>query len=362
MGRSKGFFKGKFLERLTRFTVLVERNEKVFKSYLPNPGRLWELLLPGRILYLKDNKVWAVEREGEIISLNTQFSNEVAENLIKRNFIKELKGAKIEKKEYKIENHRIDFLLNKDGFKFPLEVKSCTLFGKNIAMFPDAVTKRGREHLKLLGKHNGGVLFIVNSSKPDYFLPDFHTDPDFSKVLYDLRNSILIKAVSVKWDENLDFEYEKELKIPWKVYEKEGNDKGSYLIIGFLKKDLKLEAGRKNFSLKNGWYIYVGSAMNSLKRRIGRHLRKKKNLKWHIDFLIPNLEKLKAISISSSEKIECKISFDLKGISFGFVEGFGSADCNCLSHLYFMEKNPLKEEKFINLILKYRIDRLNSFI
>ncbi len=329
---------------------------------MPNPGRLWELLLPERILYLKENKVWAIEKYGEIICLNTHYINNVAKGMIKKNFIKEWKGMKIEKKEYKIENKRIDFLLNKEGSRFLLEVKSCTLFSKNIAMFPDAITERGKKHLEVLAKYGGGVLFIVNSSKPKYFLPDFHTDPDFAETLYNLKNSIFIKAVSVKWDENLDFEFIRELEIPWKVYEREAKDKGSYLIIGFLKERLKLRIGKKSFLFKSGWYLYVGSAMNSLKKRIERHLRKKKNLKWHIDYLIPYLEMIKGIPIQASEKIECEISFDLGKISDGFVRNFGSSDCKCQSHLYFMRNNPLREEKFIDLILKYRIDRLNSLI
>jgi len=362
LGRSKKFFKAKFLERIKRFTVLFEKKGKVFKGYLPNPGRLWELLLLGRNLYLKENKVWAVERDGEIISLNTQYTNKVAEKLINENIVEELKGYKIEKKEYKIKRHRIDFLLNKNGKKFPLEVKSCTLFSSSLAMFPDAITERGRKHLEVLKEYRGGVLFIVNSSKPKYFLPDFHTDPEFSETLYNLRKSIFIKAVSVKWESDLKFKFVRELEIPWKIYEVEARDKGSYLIIGFLKKCLNLKISKKYYSFESGWYIYVGSAMNSLKKRIERHLMVKKKLKWHIDYLIPHLEMKKSIPIQSSEKIECEISRDLEKISYGFINGFGSSDCKCHSHLYFMENNPLKDEKFIGLVLKYRIERLISLI
>ncbi|GFP23657.1 sugar fermentation stimulation protein A, partial [Candidatus Hakubella thermalkaliphila] len=42
---------------------------------------------------------------------------------------------------------RFDFLLKKDNQSLVLEVKSCTLFNQEIAMFPDAITLRGKRHL-----------------------------------------------------------------------------------------------------------------------------------------------------------------------------------------------------------------------
>nr|QNO57823.1 sugar fermentation stimulation protein A [Methanosarcinales archaeon ANME-1 ERB7] len=45
--------KAVFLERPNRFLVrCIADGLGIINAYLPNPGRLWELLLPGATLYL----------------------------------------------------------------------------------------------------------------------------------------------------------------------------------------------------------------------------------------------------------------------------------------------------------------------
>jgi hypothetical protein len=41
-----------FIKRPNRFVVICSLNGKPIQAFLPNPGRLWELLLPGVVLYL----------------------------------------------------------------------------------------------------------------------------------------------------------------------------------------------------------------------------------------------------------------------------------------------------------------------
>ncbi|MEO0232182.1 MAG: DNA/RNA nuclease SfsA [candidate division WOR-3 bacterium] len=351
---------------MNRFTVECKLNNKRIKAYLPNPGRLWEILIPGKIIYLKriknKFKVWAAERNGNIICLDTHYTNNVAREILKKGIIYEFKDYEI-KEEVKIENHRIDFVLKKGKEILPLEVKSCTLLSGEIAMFPDAITLRGKKHLEILAENNGAILFIVHHPDVKYFLPDFHTDPLFSETLWRLRMKIIIKAISIKWNKNENFEFIRELKIPWHVYEKEGKDKGSYIIYGELKRSISLKiGGLGEIFFKKGHYLYIGSSMNSLSSRIKRHLRKKKKLRWHIDYLIHYLENIKPIPIRASEFLECSISKEIEKISDGFIKNFGSSDCRCKSHLYFLKENPFKDEKFLNILLKYRIDRLRKFI
>ena len=76
---------------------------------------------------------------------------------------------------------RFDLLLTNDkGDEFLLEVKSCTLFSKTGAMFPDAITERGRKHLLHLKElqnegYHTGVLSSYNGIERSGFLPDYHT-------------------------------------------------------------------------------------------------------------------------------------------------------------------------------------------
>jgi sugar fermentation stimulation protein A len=44
--------KGTFISRSNRFVIRCAVEEGISDADLPNPGRLWELLLPGRIVYL----------------------------------------------------------------------------------------------------------------------------------------------------------------------------------------------------------------------------------------------------------------------------------------------------------------------
>lgn len=244
----------------------------------------------------------------------------------------------------------------------PLEAKSCTLFNDEIAMFPDAVTERGKRHVELISKYKGAIIFVVYYSKARYFLPDFHTDPLFSKALSDNRSDILIKPISVRLKEDGGFEFLRELEIPWHVYDREGGDRGSYIIYGTLRKSVTLKiGGLGEINFKKGYYLYVGSAMNSLSKRVARHLRKKKKKKWHLDYLISRFNEVKPIEIRSSERLECALSRDFENI-YECIEGFGSSDCSCKGHLFFSNKNPFEDEKFIEILLKYRISRLKKLI
>jgi len=363
--------KGIFLKRLNRFLGECLVNNKKVKAYLPNPGRLWEILLPKRILYLEKVKkkkklpylIWGAEKDGDFVLLNTNYTNELAEKLIKEKQLKGWADKKIIKREAKIKNWRIDFLLKDNDKERPLEVKSCTLFYGKMAFFPDAVSERAKNHLYLLAENNGYLLFIIYSPKIYYFLPDFHTDFDFSFTLYKLRKKIKIKAVSVKVDKDLKYQFIREVKIPWQVFERFKSDRGNYLIVGELKKAKKILIGKLGeIEFKKGYYLYVGRAMKNLTKRIKRHLRKKKKKRWHIDYLIDYLKDLKAIPIRSEKNFECELAQDLAKINFFPIKKFGASDCFCKSHLYYSPINPFLIEDFINVINKYRFSPLLKYL
>ncbi len=359
--------KGTFLERENRFIVKVKIKGKVEKAYLPNPGRLWEILVRGKTLYLeftKKNKikykVLGAQKGGKFILLNTQYANLIFEKIIKKGLEKSFKGFEILKKEAKFKNHRFDFLIKKGKNKKFLEVKSCTLFGKNCAMFPDAITKRGKNHIETLGKIKGIVVFLIYNPKIKFFLPDFHTDPQFSKTLYENRKKIKIVPLLLDLKKNLNFKVLSKAKIPWKTYEREAKNSGIYLIEGNLDKNKIINIGKKgNISFLKGWYLYVGSGKNCLKERIKRHFSLKKKKFWHIDFLSKHLKNLKSFPIYSSRNLECLLAYEFSKI-FKIKEGFGSSDCKCKSHLFYSKKEFLKDENFIKILLHFRIDYLFS--
>ncbi|MEO0102860.1 MAG: GIY-YIG nuclease family protein [candidate division WOR-3 bacterium] len=121
--------------------------------------------------------------------------------------------------------------------------------------------------------------------------------------------------------------------------------KGSYLLL--LKNDkeqiIKVGAlGKINF--RPGYYLYVGSALNNLEKRIKRHKRKRKKKFWHIDYLTTKFQFLGAKGFPPAKKNECQIASRLKK-NFFSIKNFGASDCSCPSHLFYFP-NPLPIKKF----------------
>ena len=107
--------------------------------------------------------------------------------------------------------------------------------------------------------------------------------------------------------------------------------------MAFLPEDSDIEIARLgSFSFPRGFYVYTGSALSSLEGRIGRHLSREKKMKWHIDYFLENAEPLGFIPIASLEKEECEINSKFLEKGRVVAKGFGSSDCNCLSHLVYL--------------------------
>ena len=100
--------------------------------------------------------------------------------------------------------------------------------------------------------------------------------------------------------------------------------------------EINLKVGKLGkFIFPVGYYVYTGSAKKNIDKRIKRHLSKKKNLHWHIDYLLNN-DAVQIIDIKKSEIIECSLNQKTNGVII--IKGFGSSDCNlcCGSHLKYL--------------------------
>lgn len=373
-----------YSKRLNRFVVECILDGKTVKAYLPNPGRLWELLLPGRPLLLSENivdtqniyskprllfTVLAAEKKGIPILLHTHLANPIAEWIIREKFIADLEDYQIARKEAKSDGNRYDFLLENGNRKVFLEVKTCTLFGNFLAMFPDAVTYRGRKHL--LGLYDlaykgsdGAVLFLIQWPNAQFFMPDYHTDLAFARTLLKVKERILIKAVAVKLHEDLTIDRKiKELKIPWELIEKEAQDRGSYIAILYVDRDKSLVVGRLGkLFFQKGYYLYVGSAKRGLTKRMERHRKKEGKSFWHIDTLKAAAHFCSVLPFRSSTDLECRLASQLAALSDRKIPQFGCSDCSCESHLFLMKQNPIHSPDFIHLVMHYRIRRLEKII
>jgi len=264
---------------------------------------------------------------------------------------------------------RYDFLLERGGREFFLEVKSCTLFAGRSAMFPDAVTARGRKHLEQLALHAkqgmpGGVVFLIHTPQVDTFMPDFHTDLSFSRTLLDVKDDLLVKAVGVDWREDLRLgPRNRDLDIPWGLIEREARDEGAYLLVLEMARGRRIDVGGLGrIPFRKGYYVYAGSSRANLSKRVERHLRLRKRHHWHIDFLRGAADSCTALPIRASEDLEHGLAASIGELAGWDVPRFGSSDCRCPTHLFGFGENPLGNPRFIDLLLRFRIGRLEPFL
>jgi Uri superfamily endonuclease len=115
--------------------------------------------------------------------------------------------------------------------------------------------------------------------------------------------------------------------------------RGIYVLIIHVGTDVEVNVGASGrVAFRKGLYAYVGSAQTNLEQRIRRHFRKEKRKFWHIDYLLANdATKILKVFFKKANKLEeCKTAKIIckKGEP---ISGFGSSDCNCKSHLFYIE-------------------------
>jgi sugar fermentation stimulation protein A len=367
--------RGTFIKRKNRFVLSAKINTEIKDCYLPNPGRLWELLIPNKteLILVENSKnqklpftVLGCKKNENVILLHTHLTNRVISELIKNKAFPIYKEYKVIKEEIKVGNSRFDLLLSDGQKELYLEIKTCTLFGEKIAMFPDAITERGRRHLYELGELSkkglkASVLFVIMNPQIKYFLPAYHIDFEFAKVFMEVKDKVEIRAIAVGWDKTLShLNTLKEVSIPYDFIESQLKDRGVYLLIIYLPQDKKIKIGNlEEIYFKEGYYVYIGSAKRGLSKRIERHKRKSKKLHWHIDYFLQKAKILNDIPIITNFKRECFLVEKILQISDNFIQKFGSSDCSCISHLFYFKYNPLTNENFIDTINYYRIELLS---
>jgi sugar fermentation stimulation protein A len=192
-------FRGVFQERPNRFLALVRVEDRILPSFLPNPGRMHELLTPGTEVILRevlkedrktDFDLIGVFYNGQVVSVDSRVPNKLVLEALRNRDIEELSEYNIIKPEYGYGHTRFDFFLANEHESCLLEVKSCTLVKDGVALFPDAETERGRRHVRDLVKakkegYRACVLFVVQRTDAHVFAPNDETDSEFGKVLRD---------------------------------------------------------------------------------------------------------------------------------------------------------------------------------
>lgn len=181
-----------FLDRPNRFIAHVELNGKTETVHVKNTGRCRELLLPGADVILSHSgnptrktayDLIAVYKEGlGLVNIDSQAPNAVVKEWLLS------QGFDVVRPEYRYGDSRIDFYMEKDGRKYLMEVKGCTLEREGIGYFPDAPTERGVKHLHELAKavsegYQAYLAFAIQMEGVTKVLPNVDTHPEFGEAL-----------------------------------------------------------------------------------------------------------------------------------------------------------------------------------
>jgi Uri superfamily endonuclease len=120
---------------------------------------------------------------------------------------------------------------------------------------------------------------------------------------------------------------------------------GTYALILVSSSQKVIQIGRLGqLRLNPGYYIYIGSAFGpgGLKARISHHKRLSKHPRWHVDYL-RTVTYLRGVWYTYDsvhrEHQWAENMLRMKNASIP-IEGFGSSDCICKSHLIFYQTLP----------------------
>lgn len=109
---------------------------------------------------------------------------------------------------------------------------------------------------------------------------------------------------------------------------------GSYvLVIEMPRKDQITVGALGAITFRSGFYIYAGSAMGGLRRRVTHHLQTAPKPYWHVDYLLAEARITAILLYPATKRLECTIARTLSE-QLEPVPHFGASDCRCSTHLY----------------------------
>ncbi len=199
----------RLIQRYKRFLADVELpNGSLLTAHTPNTGAMLGCAEPGSRVWLRDTAnpkrkyVYSWElveaSSGVLVGINTGLPPKLVQEAIADGLISELQGYKILRREvrYGLENSRIDLLLQ-DG-PAPdcyVEVKNVTAITESgVAIFPDAVSARGRKHLRELMEvvkqgYRAVIFYCVQRQDAESLSPADAIDPEYGETMRRAMNA-----------------------------------------------------------------------------------------------------------------------------------------------------------------------------
>lgn len=124
-----------------------------------------------------------------------------------------------------------------------------------------------------------------------------------------------------------------------------GSRRGTYSLILSCRTNPIIQVGQLGgLQLQPGFYVYVGSALGpgGIAARVAHHERVSPRPRWHIDYLRAHTQLGQVWYTCDPVRREhqwADLFKQARGASIPMA-GFGSSDCNCMSHLFRFETRP----------------------
>ncbi len=193
-----GLRDARFVERINRFTALIECDGDRALAHVANSGRLSELLHPDNGMLVAPAPAASgrktaydlvlVEVDGVLVSLNARLPGALFQQAVEAGVLAEFGGYSRVEREVVYGESRLDLLLTGPQGSCYVETKSVTLVQDGVALFPDAPTARGSKHLRSLtaARREGtraAIAFIIQRPDATAFATHAEADPEFSQTL-----------------------------------------------------------------------------------------------------------------------------------------------------------------------------------
>ena len=204
----------RIIKRLNRFVVRVEIKGQAHLAHINNTGRLQEFLFHGKKAYCfktntggtTDCRLFAVKETGLGALIDTQLQMKAFEKMVDAEALPWLKGFRIQKRNPKLGNSLLDYLLEDGSTEIYLEVKSAVLREGESAMYPDCPTTRGQRHVRELTQYTqeggkGVIVFMAALPQVTAFKPFQRGDPMLHMLLQEAKAAgVNIRAIGLHFN------------------------------------------------------------------------------------------------------------------------------------------------------------------
>jgi sugar fermentation stimulation protein A len=165
-------------------------------------------------------RLFAIEEKNLGAVIDTQLQMKIFEILLQENRIPWLKDHSLHKRNARVGESLIDYLLISGNDKVYLEIKSAVLRNDKFAMYPDCPSVRGQKHIRELTQYvkSGGIAYIVFMAaltEISGFKPNQQADPLLHELLLKAQQSqVRIKSIAFYFNPSDGFFYVYNMDLP----------------------------------------------------------------------------------------------------------------------------------------------------